>query len=41
MRTKPSFGLLLLSVIAYISLPANGLAAEKHSDVQDYWRAKH
>ena len=34
MRTKPSFGLLLLSVIAYISLPANALAAEKHSDVQ-------
>ena len=34
MRTKPSFELLLLSVICYISLPANALAAEKHSDVQ-------
>jgi predicted Zn-dependent protease len=33
MRTKPSIGLLLLSIITYVWAPATGLAADKHSDI--------
>jgi len=33
MRTKPSIGLLLLSIITYVWAPAIGLAADKHSDI--------
>ncbi|HEU0004823.1 MAG TPA: M48 family metallopeptidase [Terriglobia bacterium] len=34
MRTKPSIGLLLLSIITFVWVPATGLAAGKHSDIE-------
>jgi len=34
MRTNPSIGLLLLSIITHVSVSATGLAAEKHSDIE-------
>lgn len=34
MRTKGFIGILLLSIITYLSAPASGLASEKHGDIE-------